>query len=66
MKTQMIRINDDRYEGEDGCVMAREYGKTPNGNNMNGRWVLREAQGAMVDFDQYSNDLAERNNLRIN
>lgn len=64
MKTQMIRINDDRYEGQ-GLVMAREYGKTPNGNNMNGRWVLRDANAAMVDFDQYSNDLAERNNLQI-
>jgi hypothetical protein len=41
----------------------REYGTTPNGNPMNGMWVLQTATGEMVDFDQYRHDLASRNGL---
>jgi hypothetical protein len=42
--------------------LKREEGETPNGNQMNNRWVLRK-NGALVDFDRYRNDIAERNNL---
>lgn len=65
MKIAMARTNDDRYEADNGFVLAREYGKTPNGNPMGGRWVLRDDKRNMVDFDQYSNDIAERHNLRL-
>ena len=55
-------------EKSDGSIsnscytIMREYGKTPNGNDLNGRWVLR-VDGVLVDFDQYRNDLIERNEL---
>ena len=39
-------------------VLKREYGKTPNGNDVNGRWVLR-LDGTFLDFDRYRNDLIE-------
>lgn len=54
------------YRGADGCSLAREMDTlTPNGNPMNGRWVLRDAAGALLDFDQFRNDLAEHNNLQL-
>ncbi len=53
------------YHGSDGCTLQREYGSTPNGNAMAGRWVLRDTNGTMIDFDQYRNDIAERNNLEL-
>ena len=62
---RMVEVRQDRYESNDGYVMQREYGKTPNGNPLNGRWVLRNASGDMVDFDRYQNDLAEHYNLRL-
>lgn len=48
----------------DKFELKREEGETPNGNPMNNRWVLRE-NGALIDFDRYRNDIAERNNLRL-
>ena len=43
MTIQMMAVSADKYESACGCyVMQREYGKTPQGNNMNGRWVLRK------------------------
>ena len=42
----------------------REFGLTPNGNAMNGRWALRDDRDQLVDFDKYRNDLAERNNIQ--
>jgi hypothetical protein len=45
--------------------MAREEeGKTPNGNPIGGRWVLRLG-GAFVDVDTYRTDLAERNHFEL-
>lgn len=49
------------YSGEE-FKMKREYGLTPNGNHMNGKWVLRK-NGEIIDYDKYRNDVAERNNL---
>lgn len=46
-------------------ILAREYGKTPNDNDMNGRWVLRTKNGELVDFDFNRNDIAERNNIKL-
>lgn len=45
-----------------GFVIRREYGKTPNGNDLNGNWVLRK-NGEFVDFDRYRLDLEERNHM---
>lgn len=54
-----------QFQSEDGKTLKREDGTTPNGNPMGGRWVLRDAVGALVDFDQYRNDLAERYHLGL-
>lgn len=62
--TTLIQKNLDLYEGE-GMSMEREFGMTPNNNDMGGKWVLRDKNGAMVDFDQYRTDLAERCNIRL-
>lgn len=52
------------YSNPSGYSMTREYGKTPNGNDLEGEWVLRK-NGEFVDFDQYRIDLAERNHLDL-
>lgn len=41
--------------------MQREYGLTPNGNHLGGKWVLRGPEGQFIDFDKYRSDLMERN-----
>jgi hypothetical protein len=57
----MREVSDDAYEDDGGFTMRREQGKTPNGNEIGGRWVLRDPQGSWVDVDQYRFDLMERN-----
>ncbi len=64
--SQLHQVNDDLLHADDGRRMEREYGMTPNGNPLDGRWVLRSIKGDLVDFDQYRYDLAERNGLRFN
>lgn len=59
----LTQINATRYVTTDGHVMQREMGKSPNGNEFDNRWVLRDPQGCYLDHDRYSNDLAERHNL---
>lgn len=55
----------EKYTSEDGeHVVAREDGPTPNGNELNGKWVYRKC-GVWVDFDKYRHDLAERNSLAL-
>lgn len=62
---KMIKVSDTEYISEDGChSIKREYGDTPNGNRINGRWVLRGSDGMWIDFDKYRSDLMERNNFR--
>lgn len=58
-------VEDDGYRSEAGHTMRREYCLTPNGNEMNGRWVLRDITGKMIDFDKYRSDLMERNGFKI-
>lgn len=53
-----------QYYFKGGFTMRREYGLTPNGNKMNGMWVVRDCSGSYVDHDQYRNDLIERNKLK--
>lgn len=45
-------------------TIQREYGKTPNENDLNGKWVYR-INDKFIDFDMYINDLAERNNIKV-
>lgn len=62
---RLVQKTDDCYESEEGFVMRREEGKTPNGNPIAGRWVLRDKAGAWVDFDQYRHDLAAQNGFDL-
>lgn len=58
---------DECYVAVDdsGYTMSRDYdGLTPNGNKLNGRWVLWQ-RGKFIDFDQFRYDLAARHNLDI-
>lgn len=64
MKT-LVKCHTDKYQSTDGYVLQREDGKTPDGNPMNGKWVYRDSQGQLIDFDMYRNDLAERNNIKL-
>ncbi len=52
------------YIVQGGGQVTREYGLTPAGNPLGGRWVYRDGTGRLIDFDQYRHDLFERNNLR--
>lgn len=62
-ETFMHLNGEERYKSDDGHSARREDGLTPNGNPLCGRWVLRNASGDFVDFDQYRHDLFERNGL---
>lgn len=54
---------DDIYQSSDGHLARREYGLTPNGNPLQGYWVLRDAAGAFLDFNRYRHDLFGQNGL---
>jgi hypothetical protein len=61
-----VKRTGELYEFEDGSTMQREYdGLTVNGNKYNGRWVLRDECGFVIDYNFYANDLAERNELDL-
>lgn len=56
------------YFSTDGkFVISREYGPHPVSNMpMQGNWVLRNrTTGEFIDSDIYSNDIAERNDIRL-
>jgi hypothetical protein len=58
-------INDDCYKSkEETHILQREYGFTPYGNPLCGKWVYSVYHN-FVDFDQYRNDIAERHNLTL-
>ncbi len=61
----MHQISEDRYESEEGWVMQREYGKSPNGNDYNGVWVLRDDKGNYLDHNRYRYDIEARHQLDI-
>ena len=56
-------IENQRYECQNGRILQREQGTTPQGNPIGGRWVLRAKDGTWMDCDQYRYDLAQRNAL---
>lgn len=61
----MQLVSDAEYRSVEGYVMRREEGETPNGNPVNGRWVLRTPDLEWVDVDRYRHDLCSRYNLQI-
>lgn len=67
MRTPIIchYVSCDEYRSEKGHTVKREYGKTPNGNDLQGRWVYRNTKGDMKDFSLYRHDLAFRNHLEL-
>lgn len=65
MKQLMKKTGTDQFQSDEGSTLQREYGKTPNGNDIGGRWVLRSPEGTMIDFDQYRYDIAERHGLKL-
>lgn len=62
-KVTLQKQKESGYTSSMGWYMERGCGMTPDGNAMNGRWGLFDTNGQLIDFDQYRNDLAERNNL---
>jgi hypothetical protein len=52
-----FNLDTEWYSAADGRTIRREHGLSPNGNPLCGRWVLREADGTFVDYDQYRYDL---------
>ena len=61
-----IMTDDYEYLVYGVGYIRREWNSTtPNGNAMNGRWVLRDKCGCMLDYDQYLNDLSEHNEIKI-
>jgi hypothetical protein len=59
-RRKMRQTSEDNYVSECGFRMQREYGLTPNGNSIAGRWVLRGPDAEWLDVDQYRHDLMER------
>ena len=60
-KTDMYYDLDDKsYKSENGFIIKREFGETPNGNKLDGQWVLRSSSGQFIDFKKYRHDLAEK------
>ena len=59
------KCEENGYRSEDGVwTMKREQGKTPDGNEINGRWVLRE-NDVYKAMGQYRNDVAERFDMQL-
>lgn len=57
---KMRQTSEGSYLGDAGYRMQREYGLTPNGNDLGGFWVLRGPRGEWIDYDQYRFDLLQR------
>lgn len=62
---KLYQIKADEYKSDDGFVMRREDGLTPNGNQIGQRWVLRNSYGHWIDIDQYRFDLAGRHDFQL-
>lgn len=60
MARKMRQTSEDNYIGDGDYRMQREYGLTPNGNSIGGRWVLRGPDAEWIDCDQYRHDLLAR------
>lgn len=66
VKAYAHKLDDGTYSISNGGTIKREYETlTPNGNKLGGRWVYRNANGDLVDFDKYINDLAERQIINL-
>lgn len=60
------RSGSEWYESKCGMVLQREiYSAMPNGELSNGKWVLRDDMEIVIDFDQFRDEIADRNNLDL-
>lgn len=65
MYHQMREVQPEAYEAANGFTVRREHGKTPNGNEIGGHWVLRDKDGKWVDYNQYRNDIFQHPALKV-
>lgn len=66
VKVDAHKLDDGTYSIPNGGTIKREHETlTPNGNKLDGRWAYRSANGDLVDYDKYINDLAERQNINL-
>lgn len=65
MKQKLFEMDGALYCHISKITVCREYGKSPNGNDIHGRWVLRR-EGEFIDMNTYQIDLMQRNKLDIN
>lgn len=63
LSRKMRQTSEDNYIGDGDYRMQREYGLTPNGNSIGGRWVLRGPENEWIDVDQYRHDLMARHDF---
>ena len=61
----MTCVADGTYRSTYGWKLEREFGETPNGNPLGGKWVLRDTLGRFIDCDKYRGDISARNNLNL-
>lgn len=62
---KMRHTSEDNYTCDAGYHMQREYGLTPSGNSIGGRWVLRGPESEWIDYDQYRHDLMARHGFEV-
>ena len=61
--TRLALVSPNKYESYDGRTLSREFGQTPDGQDLDGQWVLRESNGTYIDHSVYRNDIAEKHEL---
>ena len=64
-KVTWVQIGENVYRASDGSVICREWGLTPNGLPLNGAWVYRDSDGALITWNQYRNDIFEHYHIVI-
>ena len=65
IRVVMTKVDKEKWKSEKYSIQREWNIKTPNGNNMAGRWVIRNQYDTIIDFDQYINDIADRWNLDL-
>lgn len=67
MRMKRVRFEDQNhkqvvYVTENGGIIKREYGKHRY-NDIDGRWVYRNAQGRIVEVSAYRTDIFDKYQL---
>lgn len=61
----MRQTSEDNYVADSGYRMQREYGLTPKGHSISGRWVLRAPDATWIDCDHYRHQLLARHGFGL-